>query len=286
MGSQLMDDDFDAARFRERLRALMVAGDYAAVVAMARIAYNALGEVELASMLDTFDDRQRFGLSVESWMSVAWAVSIQDSMFNLAVAVWDLPGQEQAAIGLLRQALERGSLDAPPALAEYLLWVGERAEAVDLLKKLVADRPPGWERAAGLLGREYIEVDGRHDQETVDLLRIGLTVSDDFAMPLVAAESERGKFQNARRVLEEQSEKGNPLAPIKLGLLLERSFGDNAGAEAAYLRGIDLGDAYSAYNLGTLLRDQGRTEEARHWLEYAAARGDSWAVERLEEEQL
>jgi hypothetical protein len=107
-------------------------------------------------------------------------------------------------------------------------------------------------------------------------------VSEDFALPLAAAESARGEFQRAREILEEQSRKGNPLAPIKLGLLLERSIDDQVGAEAAYLRGIELGDAYSAYNLATLLADQGRDREARHWFEHAAAHGDEWAAERLE----
>lgn len=278
-----MNHEFDETQLRKKLPTLMAGKDYLAVVALVRNAFSERGEVDLRLILDSFDERERFGLSPESWMHVAWAVSTQDSMFNLAVALWDLPGQQQAALSLLREAIERGSVDAPPALAEYLLWVGERAEAEEVLKRLITERLPGWERAAGLLGREYVEADGRHDQEAVELLRNGLTVSDDFAMPLAVAESGRGEFRAARMVLEEQAEKGNPLAPIKLGLLLERSFGDQAGAEAAYRRGIDLGDAYSAYNLATLLHDQGRHEEAHRWLEYASAHGDSWASERLEE---
>jgi hypothetical protein len=68
------------------------------------------------------------------------------------------------------------------------------------------------------------------------------------------AESSRGKYRVARMSREEYSATRNPLVPRQLGLLRERNLGDPVGAEAANLRGIDFGDAFSAYSLASLYR--------------------------------
>jgi hypothetical protein len=53
---------------------------------------------------------------------------------------------------------------------------------------------------------------------------------------------------------------------------------DHLGAEDAYLRGIELGDCFSATNMGIMLIESGNLARAREWLEYAQERGDTQAA--------
>lgn len=276
-----MNSEIDESELPNLLTTLLAQSKFSDVAALLREVYDAIGETELSSALDAMTEAQRMGFSAESLMTVAWAVNFADSLFNLAVALWNISGRERASIELLRLAILQGSDDAPLAAAEQLLYLGERFESETILRGMIEQRSHGWERAAGLLGREMAETDGRRDEETLGLLQIGSSTSGDFAVVLANVESARGNFARAREILEEQVARRNPMAPIKLGLLFERNLNDTDAAEAAYRQGVELGDAYSAYNLATLLLTRDRRAEALNWLEYAANCGDNFAIERL-----
>jgi TPR repeat protein len=78
-------------------------------------------------------------------------------------------------------------------------------------------------------------------------------------------------------------EDGSLDAQIDLANLLSEYEEGEQEAEALYLDAIERGDLDAENNLGVLLRDLGRTDEALALLQRAADRGDELAAENLAE---
>ena len=77
-------------------------------------------------------------------------------------------------------------------------------------------------------------------------------------------------------------EDGSLDAQIDLANLLSEYEEGEQEAEALYRDAIERGDLDAENNLGVLLRDLGRTDEALALLQRAADRGDELAAENLE----
>ena len=270
---------------RDELAAIpeaIASGEYLRVALILRSAYDDLGEVDLRLALTALDSSALTGASEEGLMSVATADTETHSIFNLGVALWDADWRESEAVDVMKFAHEIGAEGAGLALAEYLSWLREDAEAELLLLSLLRSRA-GSTRAEGLLGRLYFENQGRTDERVKELLEADVSNSSSahaYSKLLVL----RKEVAAAAEFLMSKSSEGEKWAPILLGNLRKEWLEDRLGAETAYLRGIELGDYYSATNLGLMLIDQGDALRGREWLEYAEKRGDIRAASALEAE--
>jgi len=94
---------------------------------------------------------------------------------------------------------------------------------------------------------------------------------------------ERGAAGEARDMLIPLVERGVFGAAIVLGNVLGDDLGDQAGARDAYQRGIESGDAYSAFNLGLSFCGSGDRIEAERYFSLAREMGDETEPPDLDE---
>lgn len=217
---------------------------------------------------------------VEGWADLVDPDDRESSLYNLAIALWNV-GEHEASVRAFRQSLDSGCEEARIYLAESLVYLDRPLEARPELRQIIAAGGAAGERAAGLLGEDLFATDGRTDEEVLNLLARGSSVGREVAVAYARVLREHGRLDEAVHLLRDESAEGNDLAAIVLGNMLWDDLDDATGAEAAYLRGIELGDAFSAYNLSLLLEGQGRAEESQKWLAYAAGHGDELAKARL-----
>ena len=215
------------------------------------------------------------------WRVVLESGDPETTLFNLAVALWGVD-ELGIAIEAMRVALSRGDRSIEGMLGEAELFMGKIELAQGHLESAIARSSASDPHVAGLLGRIFFRHGARVDDATFALLEFAGASDDGFALDLAELNMARGDVASAIRILREQSAKGFAEVPILLGNFLIDHQHDFDGAQAAYLRGIELGDAHSAYNLAAILENAGHQAEANEWLEYAAANGDRWARERLE----
>lgn len=201
------------------------------------------------------------------------------AMYNLGAGLWALD-EIPAALAAFQLGADEGSRDSTLALGTAALWVGDESRGLDALSSLLGSTDQIGALAAAALGRYEVQTD-RVTPETVALLERGVEVDQDFVPELADAYLKLGRLDAAITLLSEQSVSGNPVAPIVLGNLYEERVGNDELAEKAFRRGIELHDAYSAYNLAALLDRLGRPSESRKYLKLAARMGDERAMERL-----
>jgi len=279
----MADDSGSAMRLFADAPALLKAGRYVDLIAELRRVWDTVDEPALSDAVRDELVPCVAESSVDEWLTVAGADTFGDSLFNLSVLFWTPEGYQAAAVQAARLAIEHGSEDAPVALAQFLLWLGDTVEATDILRRTIDDHAPGLERAQFLLGRHFAEEFGRVDEETRDLLVSALPTEPDARVPLAKVERGRGDLVAAVQLLSAAADTGDPTAAIRLGNLYADDLDDPAAAELAYRRGIELGDPFSAYNLGLLLEGSGRENESIPLYRWAAAGGDASAVTRLEQ---
>ena len=90
----------------------------------------------------------------------------------------------------------------------------------------------------------------------------------------------RGDLEGAEAAYRRGDERGDAIAASNLGDLLEER-GDTEGAEAAYRRGDERGDGWAAANLGALLHRRGDLEGAEAAWRRGDERGDGGAALNL-----
>lgn len=222
--------------------------------------------------------------AAESAIAVWENVAVDDASvmsFNLACALWAC---DELDLGLqaFQFAADLGDSDALLALGEGQLYVKNFVAAEGTLRAVLAETPSN-QRASGLLGGLLFRQGNRLDEEVVSLLMRASNLEPEFPIDLAEVYIARRDYDDARGILDHEAARGNQLAPIVLGNLLWHQYGAVGLAEEAYRRGVQLGDAYSAYNLAALLDSNDRPAESRTWLEYAAEHGDSSALKRLKD---
>ena len=111
-----------------------------------------------------------------------------------------------------------------------------------------------------------------------------MSVSPHYGVTLSKLLVEQGRYDEARELLERLVEGGEYGAAIRLGNLLDAQFGDTSAAEHAYLKGVESGDGFSAFNLAILRHGKGDFEAAEYYRTIARAMGDLtiWPDEDLE----
>ena len=90
----------------------------------------------------------------------------------------------------------------------------------------------------------------------------------------------RADLAGAEAAYRRAEERGDAAAAVNLGVLLEQN-GDLAGAEAAYRRADERGSADGAFNLGSLLAERGYLTAAAAAFRRADERGDTAAAVNL-----
>ena len=215
-----------------------------------------------------------------AWRDVFNSREINHVLYNLGVALW-LVDESSGAIRAFSVAARLGDREAQLALGEAQLFLGAFVEAEFNLVPLARLRSPTGKKAAGILGDHYFRHDGRVDREVARLLVRAGRVEDKFPVTLGEVLMKTGATRRAVHLLARESKRGNTEAPIVLGNIYEDLLHRPDLAERYFLRGVDLGDAFSAYNLAGLLHGQGRGTESTRWLRHAAALGDERATKRL-----
>lgn len=241
------------------------AGEYVTAVELIRSvrADGTSSLVELASSAFTADELEE----------MADADSVGDALFALGAFLWNGDGRELHAIDVFIEAAGRGSAEAVAAAGESLEWMGAAREARPWLERAVADPSTRTPRLDGLLGL-VLRAEDETSPDVIPLLRSGFSADDYFGVPLAQVLRERGRFEEARDILEGLVDRGRSGAAIVLGNLRQDDLDDLEGAEDAYRKGIDADDAHSAFNLGLLLRRMGRGEEAEEAFRLALRMGD------------
>lgn len=217
---------------------------------------------------------------VEYWADLLQSESDDDSIHNLAVALWGVD-ELGLAENAMRLGLDRGDEQLRVLLGEAQMYLGKTIEAERNLRASLESESESGSRAAALLGRYYFREQGRTDADTEDLLSRGSVEGGEFVVDLAELLLRNGQSDKAIDLLRTECLAGNPLAPIVLGNYYSDVLGDFDKARDAYMRGIELGDAFSAHNLAALLDANGMTAESSSWLKYASDHGDVRARTRL-----
>jgi len=105
----------------------------------------------------------------------------------------------------------------------------------------------------------------------------------EAALARVIVDTE-GPTKEAFELFHSALDRGDGGAAVSLGYLYHNQ-GDPLQAEAVWRRGIDLGNEYCMYNLGAMLMDHGRLDEAADLLDRAHQLGVEEAPDALEELQ-
>jgi uncharacterized protein len=88
---------------------------------------------------------------------------------------------------------------------------------------------------------------------------------------------ERGEFRSAFRLFQAAAKQGNPSSQLNLGYLYKNGIGVAANRDLALYwlrRAYRQGSAPAAHNIGMILSDEQKTNQALKWFERAANNGD------------
>jgi tetratricopeptide (TPR) repeat protein len=200
---------------------------------------------------------------------------------NLAVALLKT-GRIEDAAAQARQVLaaQPTNRDAVLLLADCEVRLGEDAKAVEALR--AAPLPADDKASAYLLGTALLNLNRTAEaQEVMD--RLFRDDSPESHVLLGSMHAKRKDWTNAR-VEYEKARGANPKLPLVnflYGEALMKERNDWAGAAAAFRAELELNPNHFESNLllGTLLREEGKNDEALQRLKRAAAlRGDDLAV--------
>jgi TPR repeat protein len=114
-------------------------------------------------------------------------------------------------------------------------------------------------------------------------IQVNPTLSVHFRTQLAEIYDQSGRTHEAKAVLEDAADDGDPSAMREFGRYLLRS--ENADQIESGLgwlrRAARAGHPWAMYDLAEALRIAGRADEAREWLEQAAGFGNPNAIEEL-----
>ncbi len=192
---------------------------------------------------------------------------------NLALAL-QKAGRSGEAAAEARRLLERdpGNRDAILTLADSLIRLGDAAGAVEALRPAVAAAPDD-KAFSYLLGTAVLGA-GRTDAAQAVMDRVFRDDSPEAHVLLGSMYSRRKEWSKARAELEKARAAGPklPLVNFLYGEALMKDTNDWEGAKAAFRAELAIDPSHFEANLllGTLLREEGRHEEALVYLQQAA----------------
>lgn len=205
-----------------------------------------------------------------------------DSHIPLGNALWDLEdlaGAERA----FRAAVDAGQDAALHNLGLLLHDLDQLAEAVELLRRGVAvgeTEPRLLAEALADYGAWLQDEDRLDDAERA--LREALAGGASEAYVYLFSVLNRQGEEEARSVLEAGAELHIATAELQLGNVLSEDDPASPAAEALYRRAIEHGETAGHNNLGVLLWDAERLDEAEAELRLAIACGDELGQRNLD----
>ncbi|MEE1755916.1 hypothetical protein [Streptomyces sp. SP18CS02] len=174
----------------------------------------------------------------------------------------------------LRQAAGEGNAEAAHHLGDLLFGRGEDEAAFDWY---VTAADAGYEKVAGSLG-------GLHRyraEEGVAAVWIGRAIDAGDTVRSAAPHPNRARSdEETTAYFRDAADEGARLDPANLGVLLEEQ-GRHDEARAWYEEGFRRGDSYGAFRLAGLDAKEGRTAGAAHWMRRAADAGHPGALGML-----
>lgn len=205
--------------------------------------------------------------------AIAEAPTLATALHELGGRLWDQPGSELIAVEILKEAAKLGAEGALISLAEALFWLGADEDAVIHLERARELRVGDPARVSGMLGEARLSL-GDESRDVEDLLAEGAAVHPEFGVSYAKMLRIRGEHDAARAVLEALVHSNEYGAALHLGNLFDDEFGEAEAAISSYLRGIDTGDAHSAFNLAVLYYGRDDLVEAERFLRVAREMGD------------
>jgi len=223
----------------------------------------------------------RYEEAIEQYRRALESIDDVSVRRNLALAL-QKAGHPREAAEQARAVLdhEPGNRDAEILLAQSHLALGEEQAAVDLLRP-VADQAPSDKAVAYLLGTAFLQL-GQPEEAQVVMDRVFRDDSPEGHVLLSLLYSKKQDWANSEAEAEKARASQPPvaLANYLYGEARLKAFDWQAAAEA-FRAELEVNPAHFESNLllGTLLREEGRTDEALFYLDRAARiRPDDLAV--------
>lgn len=197
---------------------------------------------------------------------------------RLGVALAELGDRDRAELAL-RLAVDSGELEAANDLAILLRDGGRLGEAVQLLVQ-VAEASE--EQAAANLVELHLEA-GDLPSAIAAAERYADENRPDTVVALAEVRALQGRVEEAEGFYRRACELGALRAHTAYGQFLAVARADAEGAERELRAAERHAEPGSAYTLGRFLLDDGRLDEARHYLQVAVDSGDTVALQVLVE---
>jgi tetratricopeptide (TPR) repeat protein len=281
-GASVQDPDLDG--LLSRALVLHQSGDLEGAAALyVQILRAAPGAARLRSNLGAaYAGLGRYDEAIEEYRKALAAEDDPAIRRNLSLAL-QKAGRPQEAAEEARRILERdpANRDAVLTLADSLMRLGDDAGAIEALRPAVAAAPDD-KAFAYLLGTAFLEA-GRTAEAQAVMDRVFRDDSPEAHVLLGSMYSRRKEWSRARGELEKARTAAPklPLVNFLYGEALMKDTNDWEGAKAAFRDELALNPSHFEANLllGTLLREEGRHEEALVYLLQAArVRGDDLAL--------
>jgi tetratricopeptide (TPR) repeat protein len=197
---------------------------------------------------------------------------------RMGVALAEL-GDWERAEEVLRLAVESGEIAAANDLAILLRDEGRLTEAVHVLEDAAA---AGDLQAAANIVELHLEAG-----DVLSAMAAAEAYADerrpDTLVALADVRVQLGRFEEAESLYRRAGKLGALRAYTAYGQFLLAARGDAAAAERAFREAELHNEPGWAYTLGRFLLDEGRPDEARHYLQIAIDAGDHEAVTAMAE---
>jgi tetratricopeptide (TPR) repeat protein len=197
---------------------------------------------------------------------------------RLGVALVQL-GERERAESVLRLAVESGEVPAANDLAILLHDQGRLREALHLLADAAA---VGDQLAAANLVELQLEA-GDLPAAAAAAEQYATERRPDAIVALADVRVQQGRHTDADQLYRRACELRGLRAHIAYGQFLIGTIGDAEAAEREFREAERLGEPGYAFALGRFLLDEGRTVEARRYLDIAVGEGDRDALAALAE---
>jgi tetratricopeptide (TPR) repeat protein len=197
---------------------------------------------------------------------------------RLGVALAEL-GDRERAEDMLRLAIDTGEVTAANDLAVLLRDAGRLSAAMQVLANAAA---AGDSQALANIVQLHLEAGNltaavRVAEQHADEIR------PDTIVALADVRAQQGRLDDAEAYYRRGAELGGLRAHTAYGQFLLTMRGDPDRAEVAFRQAEQHTEPGWAYTLGRFLLDEGRTDEARYYLQVAIDAGDSAAAVALAE---
>ena len=206
-----------------------------------------------------------------------------DAHLAMGNALWDLEDSEGAELHF-RAAADAGEIAGVHNLGLFLHDHDRFEEAVPLLRRSVAaghTEPQLLAEALADYGAQ-LQDDDRLDEAEAALREAIDGGAGEAYVYLASVLGHRGEDEEADAVLREAADLGVASAELQLGNVLSEADPTSAEAEALYRRAIEHGEVAGHNNLGVLLWDAERLDEAEQEFRAAIAAGDDVAQQNLD----